>query len=53
MSKSWIPDEKGNHIEIPKELFPSIRKLIKDYKNQQKITFLPIPKGQGFKFDSK
>ena len=30
-SRPWIPDEKGNKMEIPKELYGTIRKLIKEH----------------------
>jgi hypothetical protein len=48
-SRPWIPDEKGNKMEIPKELYATIRKLIKEHhpsSNQEKISFHPIPKGE-------
>ena len=52
-SRPWIPDEKGNKMEIPKELYATIRKLIKEQhpsSNQEKISFHPIPKGEKINF---
>jgi hypothetical protein len=47
----WIPDEEGNKLQIPKELYPNIRKLIREHQIQnEKIVFGPIKKGQGVNF---
>jgi hypothetical protein len=29
MNYPWIPDERGNKLEIPKELYEEIRKIIR------------------------
>lgn len=36
MDKPWISDEKGNKMEIPRELYSEIRKMI---RNHEKISF--------------
>ena len=33
MSEPWIPDEKGIKMIIPKELYPEIRKMIRNQRN--------------------
>ena len=36
MSYPWIPDERGNKMEIPKELYEEIRKIIRNKEGSQK-----------------
>jgi hypothetical protein len=35
MSYPWIPDENGKKIEIPKDLYSEIYKMIIKYKRQK------------------
>jgi hypothetical protein len=35
-STPWVPDENGNKMEIPRVLYPEIRKIIRNTKSRDK-----------------